>query len=149
MLLGVPKRGFGSHPCRVVSSSYQKTVYCHGRGREFESRRPRHFFQALRRNRQKLSGSTLVQIKKDAPEKLSAFRAFWSNLGPGIRQLPTSCRAPSSQPCSAPVVFPRSRRTVRIYQKGVEEHSTVRPELGRPRAIVLVNACCRTLTAFS
>ena len=44
MLLGVPKRGFGSHPCRVVSSSYQKMVHCHGRGREFESRRPRHFF---------------------------------------------------------------------------------------------------------
>src|SRR5438132_12201029 len=45
MLLGVPKRGFGSHPCRVVSSSYQKMVHCHGRGREFESRRPRHSFQ--------------------------------------------------------------------------------------------------------
>src|SRR6266478_1338247 len=26
MLLGVPKRGFGSHPCRVVSISYQITV---------------------------------------------------------------------------------------------------------------------------
>src|SRR5260370_10742500 len=44
-LLRVPKRGLGSHPCRVVSSSYQKTVYCHGRGREFESRRPRHIFK--------------------------------------------------------------------------------------------------------
>ena len=29
MLLGVPKRGFGSHPCRVVSSSYQKIVHCY------------------------------------------------------------------------------------------------------------------------
>ena len=45
LLLGVPKRGFGSHPCRAVSNSYQITVYCHGRGREFESRRPRHSFQ--------------------------------------------------------------------------------------------------------
>src|SRR5258708_18955088 len=26
MLLGVPKRGFGSHPCRVVSISYQITL---------------------------------------------------------------------------------------------------------------------------
>jgi MerR HTH family regulatory protein len=26
LLLRVPKRGFGSHPCRVVSSSYQKMV---------------------------------------------------------------------------------------------------------------------------
>ena len=40
--LGNDERGFGSHPCRVVSSSYQKMVHCHGRGREFESRRPRH-----------------------------------------------------------------------------------------------------------
>src|SRR5260370_19841607 len=30
LLLGVPKRGFGSHPCRAVSSSYQKMVHCHG-----------------------------------------------------------------------------------------------------------------------
>src|SRR6266487_5424442 len=48
MLLGVPKRGFGSHPCRVVSSSYQKMVHCHGRGREFESRRPRHIVSIAR-----------------------------------------------------------------------------------------------------
>jgi hypothetical protein len=41
----VPKRGLDSHPCRVVSNRYQKIVHCHGRGREFESRRPRHSFQ--------------------------------------------------------------------------------------------------------
>jgi hypothetical protein len=44
LLLRVPNRGSGSHPCRVVSISYQKMVHCHGKGREFESRRPRHFF---------------------------------------------------------------------------------------------------------
>jgi len=32
LLLGVPKRGFGSHACRVVSSSYQKMVHCYGSG---------------------------------------------------------------------------------------------------------------------
>src|SRR3989442_597810 len=29
---------FGSHPCRVVSSSYQKMVHCHGRGQRVDSR---------------------------------------------------------------------------------------------------------------
>ena len=29
---------------RLISSDYIKTLYCHGRGREFESRRPRHSF---------------------------------------------------------------------------------------------------------
>ena len=29
---------------RLISSDYIKTLYCHGRGREFESRRPRHLF---------------------------------------------------------------------------------------------------------
>ena len=29
------------HPCRVVSISYCASWICHGRGREFESRRPR------------------------------------------------------------------------------------------------------------
>ena len=46
LFLAVPKRDFGSHPCRVVSSSYQIMVLCHGRGREFESRRPRHIFNS-------------------------------------------------------------------------------------------------------
>src|ERR1017187_1772336 len=40
---------FGSHPCRVVSVSYEQNGCCHGRGREFESRRPRHSFQSLTR----------------------------------------------------------------------------------------------------
>src|SRR5580658_1431967 len=35
---------FGSHPCRVVSVTYEKNGCCHGRGRGFESRRPRHSF---------------------------------------------------------------------------------------------------------
>jgi hypothetical protein len=30
---------------RLISSDYIKTLPCHGRGREFESRRPRHSFQ--------------------------------------------------------------------------------------------------------
>jgi hypothetical protein len=29
---------------RLISIDYIKTPPCHGRGREFESRRPRHFF---------------------------------------------------------------------------------------------------------
>jgi hypothetical protein len=32
LLLGLPKRGLDSHSCRVVTISYQKIVYCHGRG---------------------------------------------------------------------------------------------------------------------
>ena len=43
----VTSSGFGSHPCRPVSINYNLIRYCHGRGREFESRRPRHSFQPL------------------------------------------------------------------------------------------------------
>ncbi len=32
---------------RLISIVYITTLPCHGRGREFESRRPRHSFQAL------------------------------------------------------------------------------------------------------
>jgi hypothetical protein len=32
---------------RLISSDYIKTLGCHGRGREFESRRPRHIFKHL------------------------------------------------------------------------------------------------------
>src|ERR1700730_17660037 len=32
---------------RLISSDYITTLPCHRRGREFESRRPRHFYQAL------------------------------------------------------------------------------------------------------
>src|SRR5271155_5584356 len=85
-----------------------RTLPCHGRGREFESRRPRHFFHALRRNRQKLSWSSLVQIKRSGPKNDSFFELSWSNFGPGIKQLPTSCPAPSVQPCSVPIVSPAS-----------------------------------------
>ena len=35
-----------------------RTLPCHGRGREFESRRPRQFFQALARNWQFASWSS-------------------------------------------------------------------------------------------
>src|ERR1700730_9177713 len=31
---------------RLISISYITTLPCHGRGREFESRRPRHFFSS-------------------------------------------------------------------------------------------------------
>ena len=39
-----------------------RTLPCHGRGRGFESRRPRQFFQALARNWQFASWSNLVQL---------------------------------------------------------------------------------------
>src|SRR5438876_4853580 len=32
---------------RLISISYITTLSCHGRGREFESRRPRHIFQDI------------------------------------------------------------------------------------------------------
>jgi hypothetical protein len=39
------------HPCAIPFSGdvvqLVRTLPCHGRGREFESRRPRHFFHAL------------------------------------------------------------------------------------------------------
>jgi len=40
------KHASGSHPCRVVSISYEQMLGCHGRGRGFKSRRPRHSFQS-------------------------------------------------------------------------------------------------------
>src|ERR1035437_10035393 len=39
-----------------------RTLPCHGRGREFESRRRRHSFQALARNWRFRSWSNLVQL---------------------------------------------------------------------------------------
>ena len=52
--------GFGSHPCRLVSISYGSTLYCHGRGREFESRRPRHILKQLRSIGNRYTIATLV-----------------------------------------------------------------------------------------
>ena len=48
--------------CRSFSISYGFNHHCHGRGRGFESRRPRHSFQALARNWQFASWSNLVQL---------------------------------------------------------------------------------------
>src|ERR1700678_2010525 len=39
---------FGSHPCRVVSVSYEQNGCCHSRGYGFESRRRRQFFMVER-----------------------------------------------------------------------------------------------------
>ena len=47
---------------RLISISYISLLPCHGRGRGFESRRPRQFFQALARNWQFASWSNLVQL---------------------------------------------------------------------------------------
>src|SRR5271154_2748845 len=85
--LGVPKRRFGSHPCRVVSSSYQKMVHCHGRGREFESRRPRHF---LSKANEKFSILSPVAQQR----KRFVFRHF--SRTPGSEYLPV-CRQSGSQ----------------------------------------------------
>ena len=41
------KHASGSHPCRVVSVSYEQMGCCNGRGRGFKSRYPRNSFQAL------------------------------------------------------------------------------------------------------
>ena len=40
----VPLRAVRRYPCRLIAMSYQRLSLCHGRGREFESRRPRHSF---------------------------------------------------------------------------------------------------------
>jgi hypothetical protein len=47
---------------RLISISYISLLPCHGRGRGFESRRPRQFFQALAGNWQLASWSNLVQL---------------------------------------------------------------------------------------
>ena len=41
---------------RLISISYISHGRCHGRGREFESRRPRHIFQSLTANPEKNLG---------------------------------------------------------------------------------------------
>jgi hypothetical protein len=41
--------------------SYERLARCHGRGREFESRRPRHSFEWITKNPEKQSGSVWVQ----------------------------------------------------------------------------------------
>jgi hypothetical protein len=38
----VPQGGEGSHPFPLIAISYEFPVHCHGRGRGFEPRRPRH-----------------------------------------------------------------------------------------------------------
>ena len=40
--LGVSQSAERSHPSRMVIMSYGLPVHCHGRGRGFEPRRPRH-----------------------------------------------------------------------------------------------------------
>src|ERR1700687_6356101 len=49
---GRPFKSDSAHHCDAIPFSGDvvqlvRTLPCHGRGREFESRRPRHFFQAL------------------------------------------------------------------------------------------------------
>src|SRR5229473_831472 len=39
---------------RLISIDYITALPCHGRGREFESRRPRHFFKHLQRTQKKI-----------------------------------------------------------------------------------------------
>src|SRR5580692_9844183 len=65
-----------------------RTLPCHGRGREFESRRPRHFLQALTRNRQKPSWSILVQIERNGPKN----RSLFGLLGPILVHELSNCR---------------------------------------------------------
>jgi hypothetical protein len=54
------------HPCATPFSGdvvqLVRTLPCHGRGREFESRRPRHSFQAVGRNTQFPPWSNMVQL---------------------------------------------------------------------------------------
>jgi hypothetical protein len=45
---------------------------------------------------------------KNRPRNRFVLWAFWSNFAPEIKQLPTSCPAPSLQPCSVPIVSPAS-----------------------------------------
>jgi hypothetical protein len=46
-LPGVPQGGEGSHPFPLIAISYEFPVHCHGRGRGFEPRRPRHISKGL------------------------------------------------------------------------------------------------------
>src|SRR6266436_2579483 len=39
---------------RLISRDYITTLRCHGRGREFESRRPRHLFKHLQQTQKKI-----------------------------------------------------------------------------------------------
>jgi len=80
---------------RLISSDYIKTLPCHGRGREFESRRPRHIFQRLTAWTLLILGAIRVQPSSlQRPRWLSrAFaRAKW--LRPTCPGLSASCSTP-------------------------------------------------------
>ena len=55
------KTVFERRLCRSMSISYGFVSHCHGRGREFESRRPRQLFQQLTGSRH------LAQLSKSFP----------------------------------------------------------------------------------
>src|SRR6266550_3289302 len=57
---------------RLISNSYISRGRCHGRGREFEARRPRHIFQSLTANPEK----NLGPFGSNKRSKHSARRAF-------------------------------------------------------------------------
>jgi hypothetical protein len=65
---------------RLISIDYITALRCHGRGREFESRRPRHIFNHLQRT----------------PKKI------WVRLGPISLEALRPPRIPSNESWNAP-----------------------------------------------
>jgi hypothetical protein len=61
---------------RLISINYIKTLCRHGRGREFESRRPRHSFKHLEEIGKNCHGPLWSKSKKTHPKSGWLFRLF-------------------------------------------------------------------------
>src|SRR6266480_7371492 len=63
----VASKGVRRH--RLISISYISHGRCHGRGREFESRRPRHLFKHLQQTQKKIWGRARFTVSPLAPNQ--------------------------------------------------------------------------------
>src|ERR1700686_3528921 len=61
---------------RLISIDYMTALRCHGRGREFESRRPRHFFQGYLCLRSLTKRVARISLKPSRAQKARP-RALW------------------------------------------------------------------------
>src|ERR1700730_11718300 len=99
---------------RWISYSYLWLSFCHGRGRGFESRRPRHSFEWFTKNLQKQAGSVLGPISIPVPANYSslpnnrkerALRGYWIRFDLLPDSTPPGRMASTSFPCAKRLLF--------------------------------------------